>query len=55
MRQLAGALQLNVQTVQRFVREGKIKAVKIGREYRVTEQGLKDYLELSTEKVVENI
>ena len=43
-KQLAEALQINIQTVQRFVREGKIKAIKVGREFRITEQSLQDYL-----------
>lgn len=42
--QVAEALQLNEQTVLRFVREGKIKAVKAGRSYRISDQSVEDYL-----------
>lgn len=49
--QVAEALQINEQTVQRFIREGKIKAIKVGRAYRISEEGVQAYLEkLSTEK-----
>ena len=40
----AKILKLNVQTIQRFIREEKIRAVKVGREYRIKESDL----ELST-------
>lgn len=51
IKQLAEELHLNKQTIQRFIRMGKIKAIKIGREYRVTEQSLQEYFKLSTFKV----
>lgn len=43
--QVAEALQLNEQTVLRFIREGKIKAIKVGRSYRIKEADLKAYLD----------
>ena len=49
--QVAKALQLNKQTILRFIREGKIKATKAGRSYRIEHQAVKDYLGLSTVKV----
>lgn len=33
--EVAKILKINRQTIQRFIREGKIKATKIGREYRI--------------------
>lgn len=48
-------LKLNLQTVQRFIREERIKAVKVGREYRIKEPDLEDFLnkkELSTDKTL---
>ncbi len=43
IKQLAEALKLNIQTVRRFCATGKIKAIKIGREYRVKESDLELY------------
>ena len=53
--ELAEVLQLNKQTVQRFVRENKIKAIKVGREYRVKQYDLDTFLHLSTNKIDEQV
>ncbi len=41
--ELAEILSLHPKTVQRFIREGKIKATKIGREWRVRKEDLRDF------------
>jgi excisionase family DNA binding protein len=41
--QLTKLLDLHPKTVRRFIREGKIKATKIGREWRVRPEDLRDY------------
>ena len=41
--QLAEILDLHPKTVQRFIREGKIKARKIGRQWRVSKEDLRQY------------
>jgi len=41
--ELAEILSLHPKTVQRFLREGKIKATKIGREWRVQKEDLRDF------------
>ncbi len=41
--ELAQILSLHPKTVQRFIREGKIKATKIGREWRVRKEDLRDF------------
>ena len=48
----ARILNLHPKTVQRFIREGKIKARKIGRGWRITHGDLRDYAhaELAPEK-----
>ena len=46
--QISKILQINPQTTLRFIREGKIKAIKVGREYRVKESDLNEYLGLYT-------
>lgn len=43
-KELAGVLRINEQTAQRFIREGKIKALKIGRSYQVKESDIDAYL-----------
>jgi excisionase family DNA binding protein len=41
--QLTRLLDLHPKTVRRFIREGKIKATKIGREWRVRQEDLREY------------
>jgi len=41
--ELATILSLHPKTVQRFIREGKIKATKIGREWRVHKDDLREF------------
>lgn len=43
VQELAKILSLHPKTVQRFIREGKIKATKIGREWRVRKEDLRDF------------
>lgn len=42
--EVAKELQINPQTLLRFIREKKIKAVKVGRAYRIKESDLEQYL-----------
>lgn len=42
--EIADILNYDVQTIRRFIREGKIPAYKVGKEYRVEENHLKKYL-----------
>lgn len=42
--QVADILQLDVRTIRRNVNEGKIKAYKVGKSWRITEEDLKEYL-----------
>lgn len=44
--EIAEVLSINKQTVLRFIREGKIKALKVGREYRIQKSALQEYLKL---------
>jgi excisionase family DNA binding protein len=41
--ELAEILSLRPKTVQRFIREGKVKATKIGRQWRVQKEDLRDF------------
>ena len=40
----AEELQLNVQTVRKWLRQGRLPGRKIGREWRISRQELEDYL-----------
>ena len=42
-------LHVTRRTVYNYIREGKLKAVKIGREWRVTQKALDSFLEHGTE------
>ena len=38
-------LQLNIQTVFKYIRQGRLSAVKFGRSFRVTQDQLKEFIE----------
>jgi len=42
--QVAKKLKVSKITVYRFIKKGKIRASKIGKEYRVKESNLEDFL-----------
>lgn len=42
-------LKVTRRTLYRYIKADQIKAVKLGREYRITEEALKDFLEHGTE------
>lgn len=44
-KEVAEHLQLNEQTVMRFVREKRIKAKKVGTGYRITKEAIDEYLQ----------
>ena len=43
-------LKVTKRTLYRYIKAGQIKAVRLGREYRITEDALKDFLEHGTEE-----
>jgi excisionase family DNA binding protein len=43
LEQVAALLDLHVRTVRAYVREGRIKAVRIGKQYRVARQDLEQF------------
>lgn len=43
VQELAKILSLHPKTIQRFIREGRIRATKIGREWRVRREDLRDF------------
>ena len=43
--QVASLLQVHPFTVLKFIKQGKLKGVKLGRVYRIKETDVKDFLE----------
>lgn len=48
LQEVADILRVSRQTVYNYVNAKKLKAVKYGKEYRVTEKNLKDFIERGT-------
>lgn len=44
LKEIVKLLGLNIQTIRKLIKEGKLKASKVGTHYVVTEEALKDYL-----------
>ena len=42
-------LKVTRRTLYRYIKAGQIKAIRMGREYRITEDALKDFLERGTD------
>jgi excisionase family DNA binding protein len=47
--QVAAKLGLHVKTVRRYIRDGELKAVKLGKRYRVTAKALEEFSGVSLE------
>lgn len=45
--EVAGVMRVSRMTVYRLIRRGQLKAIRVGRNYRVREEDLKAYLESS--------
>ena len=45
LEELSEKLQINIRSLRRWIREGKIKAKKVGVKYYITEQSLNEYFE----------
>ena len=43
--QAAEVLQVNIQTLRKWIREGKLPASKLGSDYRITGDDIKAYLD----------
>ena len=43
-------LQVTRRTLYRYIKAGQIKTIRLGREYRFTEEALKEFIEHGTEK-----
>lgn len=43
--ELASLLQVNVMTIYRYIKAGKLKAYKIGREFRINKNDFNNFLD----------
>ena len=54
-KEVAEMLKLNERTIKRYVKEGTLKAVRIGSAVRITEQAIKDMMcEYNTQEEKKN-
>lgn len=44
LKKLSKVLKVSIITLRGYIEQGRLKAVKIGRSYRITEQFLQDFL-----------
>ena len=45
LQEVCEILKMNIQTIRIYIKEGKLKASKVGRKYVITEEDFKDFLE----------
>lgn len=45
--EVASVMRVSRMTVYRLIRRGQLKAIRVGRNYRVREEDLREYLESS--------
>lgn len=48
--QVEEILQVSKRTLYRYIDKNQIEAIKVGREWRITEEALKDFLKTGTDK-----
>lgn len=44
LKEICDLLKINLQVLRRYIKNGEIKASKIGRKYIITEESLKDFI-----------
>lgn len=44
LKEVVKLLGLNIQTIRQYIKEGKLKASKIGTHYIVTDEAIKEFL-----------
>lgn len=50
LEEIAELLHITRRTLYTYVKEGKLKAVKVGKYWRVTEKNLQEFLERGTDE-----
>lgn len=54
LKEVVELLGLNIQTVRQYIKEGKLKASKVGTHYIVTEDAIKEFLKANEVQVEGN-
>ena len=42
--ELADILEYNIMTIYRYIKSGKLKAFKVGKEFRIVKQDFRDFI-----------
>ena len=50
----AKELKMSVQTIWKYIREGKLKAAKFGKTYRISEKQLEEFFDRMTQEPGDN-
>lgn len=50
LKEVVKLLGLNIQTIRQYIKEGKLKASKVGTHYMVTEEAIKEFLKATEVK-----
>ena len=48
--ELAELLDVNIMTIYRYIKAGRLKAHKIGRDFRIDKKSFKDFLKMTSTK-----
>ena len=54
LKEVVKLLGLNIQTIRQYIKDGKLKASKIGTHYMVTDEAIKDFLKANEVKPKQN-
>ena len=54
LKEVVNLLGLNIQTIRQFIKEGRLKASKVGTHYMVTDEAIKEFLQANEVKPKEN-
>ena len=44
LKEVVSLLGLNIQTIRKFIKEGRLKASKVGTHYMVTDEAIQEFL-----------
>lgn len=50
LKEVVKLLGLNIQTIRQYIKDGKLKASKIGTHYMVTDEAIKEFLKANEVK-----
>lgn len=55
MRDVAEILEVSYVTVTRMVKDGRLPAVKVGRQYRISPEQLETYIRVNTTSILDDV